>query len=80
MYLPVTDGDACCQLTSGPWVQKLLLAPRSLWRQFAFSVGKVGGDEDDGDGNDRGDGALPEGLLKVFTPLIKVSSVLQPKF
>lgn len=44
-------------------------------------MGKVDGDgdEDDSDGNDHGDGALPDGLLKVFAPLIKVSSVLQPK-
>ena len=66
---------------SAPQVQELLLAPRSLWRQFAFSVGEVGdgGDEDDSDGNCHGDGALPDGLLKVLTPLIKFSSVLQPK-
>lgn len=72
----VTDGDACHQPTPGPWVQKLLLAPHSLWGQFAFSVGKVDSDEEDSDDNGHGDGVFPNRLR---SSLIKVSSVLQPQ-
>lgn len=34
--------------------------------------------EDDSDGNGNGEGVLTDVFLKVFAPVIKVSSVFQP--